>query len=77
MIFIFDPKTKKFPYPTDTASHYIILKKDNKAVFDKDYPYIDKSSWFKFKQNMTRVFLNVIVFPVATVRLGLKIEGRD
>ena len=43
MIIIFDPKTKKFPYPTDTASHYITIKKDNKAVFDTDYPYVDTS----------------------------------
>ena len=76
MIFIFDPKTKKFPYPTDTASHYIILKKDNKAVFDKDYPYIDKSKRMRFKQWLIRVLLYIIVFPVARVRLGLRIHGR-
>jgi len=74
---MFDPKTNKYPYPLETDKHYLEIHKDRGLVFDADYPYIDKSSWFKFKQNMTRVFLNVIVFPVATVRLGLKIEGRE
>ena len=73
----FDPKTNRYPYPLETDRHYLEIHKDRGYVFDADYPYIDKSSWFKFKQNMTRVFLNLIVFPVATVRLGLKIEGRE
>ena len=25
--YMFDPKTKKYPYPEDTASHYIKFKK--------------------------------------------------
>ncbi len=74
---MFDPKTNKYPYPLETDRHYLEIHKDRGLVFDANYPYIDKSGWFKFKQNMTRVFLNVIVFPVATVRLGLKIEGRE
>ena len=76
MIIIFDPKTKKFPYPTDTASHYITIKKDNKAVFDKDYPYVDTSFSMRFRQALVRILLYLIVFPVARVRLGLRIHGR-
>ena len=76
MIIIFDPKTKKFPYPTDTASHYITIKKDNKAVFDKDYPYVDTSFSMRFRQALVRILLYIIVFPVARVRLGLRIHGR-
>lgn len=74
---MFDPKTCKFPYPEKTDQHYLEIHKDRGLVFDASYPYIDKSFWFRFKQNMTRVLLNVIVFPVATIRLGLKIEGRE
>lgn len=76
MIVIFDPKTRKFPYPTDTASHYIILKKDNKTVFDKNYPYIDDSKSMQFRQALVRLLLYILVFPVTRIRLGLRIHGR-
>lgn len=74
---MFDPKTKKFPYPNDTGAHYIILKKDNGAVFDRDYPYVDRSAGMRFKQFLVRVLLYIIVFPVARIRLGLRIKGRE
>lgn len=76
MIFIYDPKTKKFPYPTDTASHYITIKKDDKTVFDKNYPYVDGSFSMRFRQALVRILLYIIVFPVAYIRMGLKIHGR-
>ena len=72
----FDPKTKKFPYPEETDKHYITVKKDNGLVFDGKYPYIDDSRFFRFRCALVRILLYLIVFPVATVRMGLKIEGR-
>ncbi|MCR5805143.1 MAG: 1-acyl-sn-glycerol-3-phosphate acyltransferase [Clostridia bacterium] len=74
---MFDPKTNKFPYPIDTNKHYLEVKKNRGIVFDTEYPYIDRSTWFRFKQNMVRIFEYVLVFFVCTVRLGLKIEGRE
>ena len=44
---MFDPKTNKFPYPMDTGTHYLGVKKDNGNVYDTNYPYIDKSKSFK------------------------------
>ena len=41
----FDPKTTKFPYPKDTAGHYIRTKK-KRSVFDEHYQYIDKRKVF-------------------------------
>ncbi|MBQ7173102.1 MAG: 1-acyl-sn-glycerol-3-phosphate acyltransferase [Clostridia bacterium] len=73
---MFDPKPTKYPFPKYTDRHYLVLKKDNGTVFDKNYPYIDRSPAFRFKQFLVRVLLSTIVFPVATVRLGLKIKGR-
>ena len=73
----FDPKTKKYPFPEDTSSHYIIVKKNNRAVFDKNYPYIDNSSSFRRKQKLIRALLYLIVFPVARIRMGLRIKGRN
>ena len=76
MIFIFDPKTKKFPYPIDTSSHYITVKKDDKTVFDKNYPYVDDSFSMRARQFLVRILLYTVVFPAARVRLGLRIHGR-
>lgn len=73
----FDPKTDKFPYPEYTDNHYIFAKKDLGLVFDENYPYIDKSKKFLRKQTFTRFLLNVLVFPFAKIRLGLRIKGKE
>ena len=73
---MFDPKPTKYPFTEYTDQHYLVVKKDNGVVFDKNYPYIDRSLSFRFKQFLVRVLLYIIVFPVATVRLGLRIKGR-
>ncbi len=72
---MFDPKTNHFPYPEDTDRHYLEVHMDRGIVFDQNYPYVDQS--MRFKRSLIRVLLNVVVFPVATVRLGLRIEGRQ
>ena len=74
---MFDPKTKKYPYPKNTDGHYIIIKKNDKTVFDGDYPYIDNSRGFRFMQGVVRALLYAIVFPASRVRLGLRINGRE
>ena len=73
----FDPKTDRFPYPENTDRHYLEVHKDRGIVFDTDYPYIDRSSAFRFKQELIRILLNILVFPLCRIRLGLKIEGRE
>lgn len=73
---IFDPKPTRYPFPKLTDKHYLVVKKDNGAVFDKNYPYIDRSRAFRFKQFWVRVLERLIVFPLATVRLGLRIRNR-
>lgn len=74
---MYDPKTKKFPYPEYTDSHYLKLKKNRGIVFDSDYPYIDDSRLFRFKSFMLRILLLTVVFPVVRIRLGLKVEGKE
>ena len=73
----FDPKVTKYPYPEYTDEHYLEVKKDRGIVFDKNYPYIDKSKSFLRKQSMVRILLRLIVFPMTRIRLGLKIKGRE
>ena len=74
---MFDPKTKKYPFPLDTASHYITVRKNDGTVFDADYPYIDKSRRMRMIQALTRFMLYTVVFPVARIRMGLRFEGRE
>ena len=73
---MFDPQVSKYPYPINTDEHYLKIKKNNGLVLTKDYPYIDNSFSFKFKQFWIRVLLIVIVFPSTFFKLGLKIKGR-
>ena len=74
---MFDPKTNRYPYPEKTDQHYLEIHKDRGIVFDESYPYIDKSGLFRFKQGVARIVLNVIIFPMTKIRLGLKVEGRE
>ena len=74
---MFDPRTNRYPYPEQTDRHYLEIHKDRGFVFDSSYPYVDKSKMFRFRQALTRLLLNTVVFPLATIRLGLKIEGRE
>lgn len=73
---MFDPRTNRFPYPEKTDQHYLEIHKNRGLVFDASYPYLEKSGLFRFKKVMIRIFLNVLVFLVVTIRMGLKIEGR-
>lgn len=74
---MFDPKSKRFPYPEDTAEHYLDVKMDRGIVFDKDYPYVDYSKGFAFKRFWVRFLLCLIVFPMAKIRLGIRIHGKE
>lgn len=74
---MFDPKTDRFPYPLDTSKHYLIVKKDDGTVFDKDYPYVDESPAAKRRRGFIRALLVTVVFPLARIRLGLRIKGRE
>ena len=74
---MFDPKTDRYPYPVETDRHYLQVKKDRGIVFDADYPYIDNSTGFRFVDFLFRVMLRLIVFPIARIRLGLRINGKE
>ncbi len=74
---MFDPKTKKFPYPEITDQHYLVIKKNRGIVFDADYPYVDRSPAFRFKQMLFRIPLRLIVLPMTRIKLGLKIKGKS
>ena len=74
---LYTPDTSKFIYPEDTGTHYIDVTVDRGILFDKDYPYVDNSSSFRFKRFWVRLLLRLIVFPMARIKMGLKIEGKS
>ena len=74
---MFDPETNKFPYPLHTDEHYLKLKKNRGITFDSDYPYVDNRLSFRMGSFFLRILLNVIVFPVVRIRMGLKVKGKE
>ena len=72
----YDPQTNRYPYPEDTDKHYLSVKKNDGTVFDKNYPYVDESKKMKRKMWWTRLLLNILVFPLTYIRLGLKVDGK-
>ncbi|MBQ7999973.1 MAG: 1-acyl-sn-glycerol-3-phosphate acyltransferase [Ruminococcus sp.] len=74
---MFDPKTDKFPYPLHTDKHYLKLKKNRGITFDSNYPYVDNRPSFRIGSFFLRILLNIIVFPVVRIRLGLRVKGKE
>ena len=72
----FDPKTTKYPYPEYTDGHYLDVVEKTHYFFDENYPYVDTSKKFRRKQFWIRVLLRTIVFPMAKIRFGLKVNGK-
>ena len=75
---MFIPKVdNKYPYPEDTSSHYLVVKKNRGINFDKDYPYADYSKGFAFKRFWVRFLLVILVFPILNFfKTGLRIKGK-
>lgn len=64
-------------YPDRSDEHMITVRQFRNLKFNENYPYLDKSFWFKVKRFFLVIILHLIVFPVCTIRYGVKIYGRD
>jgi len=74
---MFHPHSKKYPYTEYTDQHYLVVKKNNHAVFDANYPYFDNSFKRRFIKFWTRVLLYILVWPILCFfMMGLKVKGR-
>lgn len=65
-----------YKYPERSDEHMITVKHLRDTHFDENYPYLEKGVWHKIKRGVLWVVLNLIAFPVVTIRHGLKIYGR-
>jgi len=66
----------KYDYPERSDGHMITVKRIFKTNFDEKYPYYKKGFGVKFKRAALFVFMNLIMFPLCTIRYGLRIHGR-
>ncbi len=64
-------------YPERSDEHMITVKHLRDTHFDEKYQYLEKGFWHKIKRAALWVCLNLVAFPICTIRHGLKIYGRD
>lgn len=65
-----------YVYPNRSDEHMITVKHLRDTHFDENYQYLEKGFWHKFKRGVLWVVLNILAFPVCTIRYGLRIYGR-
>ena len=66
-----------YVYPEKCDEHMISVKHLRDTHFDEHYQYLEKGLWHKIKRVALWISLNLVGFPVATIRHGLKIYGRE
>ena len=66
-----------YEYPEKCDEHMITVKHLRDVVLDEQYPYLQKSFWFKCQRGFLR-FCQYTVLPlVMWVRHGLRIHGKE
>ena len=66
----------KYVYPDRSDEHMITVKHLRDTNFDENYQYLPKGFWHGVKRVALWVVLNLVVFPVATIRHGVRIHGK-
>lgn len=66
-----------FKYPDKSDEHMITVKHLRDVTCDENYPYREKGFWFKIKRIGLWLLLNTVVFPVCTIRHGVRIHGKE
>ena len=65
-----------YQYPERSDEHMITVKHLRDTHFDENFQYLEKGLWHKIKRVALWISLNLVAFPVVTIRYGLKIHGR-
>ncbi len=66
-----------YNYPEKCDEHMITVKHIRDTKFDENYRYYDKTLWNKIKRGVLWIGLQLVGFPLCTLRHGLKIYGRN
>ncbi|MDR3167278.1 MAG: 1-acyl-sn-glycerol-3-phosphate acyltransferase [Treponema sp.] len=64
-------------YPAVPDDHMLLNPKEVELVLDEHYPFLDKSLGFKIRSALIYLGIFTLVFFIAPIRFGLRIEGRD
>lgn len=64
-------------YPDNPHTHIVPIEVIKSVVMDKDYPYLDKSPYFRFRSWLLYVGIYSLVFWLNPIFKGLRIRGRD
>ena len=73
----YDPKPTEYLFPQKTDQHYLPVEIKEDIDFDENYPYVDNSLGFRFKMALMRFVTCTIAFPVARLRVLLKVNGKE
>ena len=68
----YDPQMTCYPYTKKTDGHYLVVKKNDGQIFDKNYPYVDDSKEYKFKRFWLKVITITMAMPLMRIRTLLK-----
>ncbi|MEG2158886.1 MAG: lysophospholipid acyltransferase family protein [Clostridia bacterium] len=63
-------------YPANDHQHMFVLKEVYNIKVDEDFPYIDKSFAFRFKQFFFHIAEVLVGYPVSWFRYQTKVVGR-
>ena len=66
-----------YQYPEKCDEHMITVKHKRDVVLDENYPYLQKSFWFKCQRALLQVCLHTILPPLVWLVHGLHIHGKD
>jgi 1-acyl-sn-glycerol-3-phosphate acyltransferase len=64
-------------YPANPQDHMILGPKEVDLVLDEAYPFLDKTWGFRIRSALLYLGIFTLVFFIAPIRFGLRIEGRD
>ncbi len=66
-----------YQYPEQTDQHMIEVKHLRDVILDEDYPYYQKSAWYKIKRGFLQGMLYGVIYWLLPITHGLRIEGRE
>ena len=66
-----------YQYPEKSDAHMIEVKHLRDVVLDQNYPYLQKSFWFKCQRGLLRICQYTVLPLVMWLRHGLHIHGKE
>ena len=66
-----------YQYPEKCDEHMINVKHLRDVKLDTEYPYLQKSFWFKCQRVLLRLLQHTVLPVVVWFRHGLRVYGRE